>query len=47
MVRAGCVGIRSLVEANPGKEFAVRCADEWARLVREEVPGAEVLHEQV
>jgi 7-cyano-7-deazaguanine tRNA-ribosyltransferase len=47
MVRAGCAGIRSLVEANPGKEFAVRCADEWARVVREEVPGAEVLHEQV
>jgi len=35
------------MEANPGKEFAVRCADEWARVVREEVPGAEVLHEQV
>ncbi len=47
MVRAGCAGIRSLMEANPGKEFAVRCADEWARVVREEVPGAEVLHEQV
>ena len=47
MVRSGCAGIRSLMEAHPESRFAVRCGEEWARLVLEEVPGAEVLYEQV
>ncbi len=48
MVRSGgCVGIRALMEAHPESRFAVRCGEEWASLVLEEVPGAEVLHEQV
>lgn len=47
MVRSGCAGIRALMEAHPESRFAVRCSEAWARLVLEEVPGAEVLHEQV
>jgi 7-cyano-7-deazaguanine tRNA-ribosyltransferase len=47
MVRSGCAGIRALMEAHPKSRFAVRCSEAWARLVLEEVPGAEVLHEQV
>ncbi len=47
MVRSGCAGIRALVEAHPKKRFAIRCADAWAQIVLEEVPGAEVYREQV
>lgn len=47
MVRSGCAGIRALMEAHPESRFVVRCGKEWASLVIEEVPGAEVLHEQV
>ena len=47
MVRSGCAGLRALVEAHPESRFTVRCSDEWARIVREEVPGVEVLDEQV
>ena len=47
MVRSGCAGIRALMEAHPEKRFAVRCGEDWVPLVQEEVPDAEVLHEQV
>jgi len=47
MVRSGCAGILALMEAHPGIRFAVRCGEEWMRLVIEEVPNAEVYREQV
>ena len=47
MVRSGCVGIRALMEGHPTSRFAIRCGDAWAEIVREEIPGAEVYHEQV
>ncbi|MDK2890027.1 MAG: 7-cyano-7-deazaguanine tRNA-ribosyltransferase [Methanoculleus sp.] len=47
MVRSGCAGIRTLMEAHPESRFAVLCGEEWVPLVLEEVPDAEVLHEQV
>ncbi|MCM2465756.1 tRNA guanosine(15) transglycosylase TgtA [Methanoculleus oceani] len=47
MVRSGCAGIRALMEAHPESRFAVRCGEEWTRLVLEEVPDAEVCREQV
>ena len=47
MVRSGCAGIRALMEGHPESRFAIRCSDAWAEIVREEVPGAEVYHEQV
>jgi 7-cyano-7-deazaguanine tRNA-ribosyltransferase len=47
MVRSGCAGIRALMEAHPESRFAVRCGEEWVRLVLEEVPDAEVYREQV
>jgi len=47
MVRSGCAGIRALMEGHPESRFAIRCSDAWAEIVREEIPGAEVYHEQV
>ncbi|WP_292364297.1 MULTISPECIES: tRNA guanosine(15) transglycosylase TgtA [unclassified Methanoculleus] len=47
MVRSGCAGIRTLMEAHPESRFAVLCGEEWVPLVLEEVPDAEVFHEQV
>jgi 7-cyano-7-deazaguanine tRNA-ribosyltransferase len=47
MVRSGCAGIRALMEAHPESRFAVRCGEEWVRLVLEEVPDAEVYREQI
>lgn len=47
MVRSGCAGIRALMEAHPEKQFAVRCGEEWIRLVLEELPDVEVYREQV
>jgi 7-cyano-7-deazaguanine tRNA-ribosyltransferase len=47
MVRSGCAGIRALMEAHPESRLTIRCDDAWARIVLEEVPGAEVYREQV
>jgi 7-cyano-7-deazaguanine tRNA-ribosyltransferase len=47
MVRCGCAGIRSLMEAYPASRFAVQCDEAWMRIVVDEVPDAEVCHEQV
>ncbi|MDI6718953.1 MAG: tRNA guanosine(15) transglycosylase TgtA [Methanomicrobiales archaeon] len=45
MVRAGCRGIRRLMEAHPDTVFSIACSDRWRRIVVEEIPGAGVLHD--
>jgi 7-cyano-7-deazaguanine tRNA-ribosyltransferase len=42
MVKTGCMGIRVLIEANPGCHVTVRCGTRWAALVGRELPEVKV-----
>jgi 7-cyano-7-deazaguanine tRNA-ribosyltransferase len=43
MMVSGCMGIRRYLETHPECTVTVRCPDEWESLVKEQVPGAEVI----
>jgi 7-cyano-7-deazaguanine tRNA-ribosyltransferase len=43
MVRQGCRGIAILAGTHPGTRLTVACDTRWARIVRSEVPTAEVI----
>jgi 7-cyano-7-deazaguanine tRNA-ribosyltransferase len=47
MVSRGCEGIRSLIAASPGSVFTVSCTEEWADLFWMELPGVEVICDDV
>ncbi|HTY53244.1 MAG TPA: tRNA guanosine(15) transglycosylase TgtA [Methanomicrobiales archaeon] len=42
MVARGCAGIRALRDEHPRIDLTIVCQPEWADVVRQEVPGAEV-----
>ena len=43
MVRQGCKGIAILARTHPGTRLTISCDTRWVRIVREEVPSAEVI----
>jgi len=43
MVRTGCRGIRKVIDANSSIDIEIECGDEWAGIVKEELPGVMVI----